>query len=121
MIGAHPAPDRQAGGVIRRVVTRRRLGERGSDVAFRRSRPAAERIAHVEALRAEHYGCPMELDRDLSEFIACCIAGPAASRIWPTWTHRAAATRTPRCSSADDVRGAALCGTVPSVVPAART
>jgi hypothetical protein len=42
--------------VIRKVVTRRRLGERESDVAFWRTRPAAERIAHVEALRAEHYG-----------------------------------------------------------------
>jgi hypothetical protein len=32
------------------------LGEREPDVAFWRTRPAAERIAHVEALRAEHYG-----------------------------------------------------------------
>jgi hypothetical protein len=42
--------------VIRKVVARRRLGEPESDVEFWRSRPAAERIAHVEALRAEHYG-----------------------------------------------------------------
>jgi hypothetical protein len=42
--------------VIRKVVTRRRLGEPESDIAYWRTRPMAERIAHVEALHAEHYG-----------------------------------------------------------------
>jgi hypothetical protein len=42
--------------VIDRSVTRRRLREREFDGEFWLGRPAAERIAHVEASRAEYYG-----------------------------------------------------------------
>jgi hypothetical protein len=59
--------------MIRRVVTRRRLGERDPDVTYWRTHPVAERIAHIEACAPSTTVGPMDLDRDFSEFIACCV------------------------------------------------
>jgi hypothetical protein len=41
---------------IAKQVTRRRLSDADSDVAFWRTRPLAERVAQVELLRAEYHG-----------------------------------------------------------------
>lgn len=43
-------------GGIARVVTKRRLTDRSPDRAWWLQRPAAERVAHVQELRADHYG-----------------------------------------------------------------
>jgi hypothetical protein len=41
---------------IAKVVTKRRLHDADDDVAYWRSRPAIERVAMVQQLRAEHNG-----------------------------------------------------------------
>ncbi|MGQ0573511.1 MAG: hypothetical protein ACT4RN_04810 [Pseudonocardia sp.] len=42
--------------MLAKVVTRRRLGECEDDLVYWRSRPFAERIAHVQTLRVEYHG-----------------------------------------------------------------
>jgi hypothetical protein len=42
--------------MLRRIVTKRRLGDGHTDRAYWLSRPPAERIGQVQNLRVEYYG-----------------------------------------------------------------
>ena len=73
---------RQAGVLmagIAKVATRRRLSDPDPDDGFWRSRPAAERVAHVRELQACYFGLDGEeghqmwLGQDLHDFVSLCL------------------------------------------------
>ncbi len=69
--------------MIARVVIRRRLGEPDSDVTYRRSRPVAERLAHVQSCEPSPTGGPMELGHPPKRIDLTSIDGVSFEECWP--------------------------------------